>query len=100
MEPARSGGTAEGTEEEREDRRVWMAHAETALTSPARPHLWADGQFHILEMQTSKPPPSPTASRFTRTHKSSCRALCHPLIAGTCCCTLPKNGAVIHCTSM
>ncbi|EIE22763.1 hypothetical protein COCSUDRAFT_63899 [Coccomyxa subellipsoidea C-169] len=64
VEPTSSGGTAEGgPEEEREDRRVWMAHAETALTSPARPHLWADGQFHMLEMQTSKPPPSPTSAR-------------------------------------
>ena len=58
VEPAARGSG--GTEEDREERRIWMANAETAVSSPARPHLWADGQFHILEMQTSKPPPSPT----------------------------------------
>lgn len=36
-----------------------MAHAETGLASPLRngaaAPLWADGQFHILEMQTGTP---------------------------------------------
>ncbi|CAL8470762.1 g10304 [Coccomyxa elongata] len=76
VEPAARGG---GTEEDREERRMWMANAETALSSPARPHLWADGQFHILEMQTSKPPPSPTTRKPAGDKASGAEAASTPL---------------------
>lgn len=52
-----------GTEDAQEDRRLWMANAETAMSSPGRAPLWADGQFHILEMQTGRPPTSPSQNR-------------------------------------
>ena len=60
-----TGGQAQG----RDERAVWMAHAETAVASPARRALWSDSQFHILEMQTGTPHRSPAT-------RSSSKAVC------------------------
>ena len=51
---ASSGG--QGTAQGRDERAVWMAHAETSVASPVRSALWSDNQFHILEMQTGAAP--------------------------------------------
>ena len=32
----------------------WSAYAETCLPTSSFPPLWADNQFHILEMQTGR----------------------------------------------
>ena len=45
-----------GTPQGRDERAVWMAHAETSVASPVRSALWSDNQFHILEMQTGAAP--------------------------------------------
>ena len=45
-------GGQEAPAKGRDERAVWMAHAETSVASPVRGALWSDNQFHILEMQT------------------------------------------------
>ena len=60
---------AEGRLQGRDERAVWMAHAETAVASPLRSALWSDSQFHILEMQTGTPHRSPAT-------RSSSSCLC------------------------
>lgn len=49
------GGESSGEEAEMEQAQPWSAFAETCIprASGAGPPLWADSQFHILEMQTS-----------------------------------------------
>lgn len=54
-QPGAGGGAGSGGAQAPPSERgsAWMAHAETGPASPARaqPPLWADGQFHLLEMQ-------------------------------------------------
>lgn len=59
---------AEGRAQGRDERAVWMAHAETAVASPARRALWSDSQFHILEMQTGTPHRSPATRSSSSCH--------------------------------
>ena len=59
---------AEGRAQGRDERAVWMAHAETAVASPARRALWSDSQFHILEMQTGTPHRSPATRSSSDCH--------------------------------
>lgn len=44
------------SQDEKEDKHSlpWSAHAETCLPTSGSPPLWADNQFHILEMQTGR----------------------------------------------
>eukprot|EP00884_Botryococcus_braunii_P017551 jgi/Botrbrau1/447/Bobra.110_2s0094.2 len=43
-----------------EERSIWMAEAETQLHVQSRQALWNDGQFHVLEMQSTSPSPVST----------------------------------------
>ena len=82
----------EGTAQGRDERAVWMAHAETAVASPVRSALWSDSQFHILEMQTGSPPGNPTT-------RCGCKCCHHPMLP-LCSRAQVKSGLVLAQSAM